>query len=401
MYADDLVLISRTKEGLQRQIDCVKNYCQKWKLTINIKKTKSMVFNRGNKLIDATFHVGDSPIENVKSFTYLGFTICAKNCSFQKTMDDLSLKANRAVFAIKSKIKLSQLPMKLAIKIFNTQIVPILLYGSEVWGPYMNFDYTSWDQSRTERIQTQFIKQVLGCNFQTSNNMARADSGCRPLINNIIKRFILYTKNVNSRPFNLCHDALKFEKNNNETPNFCKYLHNYSLDMKNLLSKSKLAISKICQENYDRFWKEKILQSSKATYFCKFKLSIGLEKHLKFNFNIRHKKAISRFRMSNHTLMIEKGRHKKIERNERKCYFCKDKIEDEVHFLVNCPLYTSQRNILVMVCNEICIRFANYSEEQKIIFLMSNEHEKVIKALGKYIFESLGIRDKIVAYFFS
>ena len=177
MYADDLVLISRTKEGLQRQIDCLDNYCQKWKLTINIKKTKSMVFNRGNKLINTTFHIRGYPTGNVKSFTYLGFTISSKNCSFQKTIDDLSVKANLAVFAIKSKIKLSQLPMKLAIKIFNTQIVPILLYGSEVWGPYMNFDYTSWDQSRTERIQTQFIKQVLGCNFQTPNNMARADSG--------------------------------------------------------------------------------------------------------------------------------------------------------------------------------------------------------------------------------
>ena len=105
--------------------------------------------------------------------------------------------------------------------------------------------------------------------------------------------------------------------------------------------------------------------------------------------------------MSNHALMIEKGRHKNIERHERKCYFCKEKIEDEIHFLVNCPMYTAQRKILEMVCNKVCIHFEGYSEEQKFIFLMSNEDEKVIKALGKYIFESLCIRDSIVAYFFS
>ena len=190
MYADDLVLISRTKEGLQRQIDSLHNYCQKWKLSINIMKSKSMVFNRGNNLIKTVFNIGGSPIENVKTFKYLGFTISAKNCGFQHTVDDLSLKANRAIYAIKSKIKLSKLPMKLAIKIFKSQIIPILTYGSEVWGPYMNFDYLSWENSKIERTQTQFLKQVLGCNFQTSNNMVRADTGCRPLINMIIKIFI-------------------------------------------------------------------------------------------------------------------------------------------------------------------------------------------------------------------
>ena len=202
-------------------------------------------------------------IENVKSFTYLGFTISAKNCAFLKTIDDLSLKASRAVFAIKNKIKLAQLPVKLAIKIFNTQIVPILLYGSEVWGPFMNFDYTSWDQSKTERIQTQFIKQVLGCNFQTSNNMARADSGCRPLINMIIKRFVSYTKSVNERPFSLCHDALAFEKANNITPNFCRYLDNFSLEIENLLSKTKLGIKKRVRRITTDFGKKRFCKVQK------------------------------------------------------------------------------------------------------------------------------------------
>ena len=96
-----------------------------------------MIFNRGNKIINADFIVGGKSIENVKTFTYLGFTITARNCHFQATIDDLSIKANRAIFLIRSKIKLSKLPVKLAIKIFNSQIAPILLYGSEVWGPYM------------------------------------------------------------------------------------------------------------------------------------------------------------------------------------------------------------------------------------------------------------------------
>ena len=231
--------------------------------------------------------------------------------------------------------------------------------------------------------------------------MVRADTGCRPLINQVIKRFILYKKNIESRKSNLCHDALVFERENTETPNFCTFSENFTLDNGDLAAKSKAEISRICDGNYDRFWREKILDSAKAISFNKFKTNIAIEPHLVLNFNRRHKIAISRFRMSNHALMIEKGRHQKIERNERKCYFCKNDIEDELHFLVRCPLYSPQRKIIQTVCNEICVRYKYFNEEQKFIFLFSNENELIIKALGKFIFDSLYIRDKIITYFFS
>ena len=48
-YADDLVLLSTTKEGLQNSMDAVGNYCHKWKLDINYKNTKCMRFTKGNQ----------------------------------------------------------------------------------------------------------------------------------------------------------------------------------------------------------------------------------------------------------------------------------------------------------------------------------------------------------------
>ena len=29
------------------------------------------------------------------------------------------------------------------------------------WAPYMSYDFVSWDKGKTERIQTQFLKQAL------------------------------------------------------------------------------------------------------------------------------------------------------------------------------------------------------------------------------------------------
>ena len=72
------------------------------------------------------------------------------------------------------------------------------------------------------------------------------------------------------------------------------------LYVQELIMKSKGEVNKICNGNYDRFWSGKISQSPKAASFIKFKTNISIESDLALNFNIKHKKAISRFRLSNH-----------------------------------------------------------------------------------------------------
>ena len=47
LYADDTVLIAETPENLQKQLDTMSEYCEIWKLCINLKKTKIVIFSRG------------------------------------------------------------------------------------------------------------------------------------------------------------------------------------------------------------------------------------------------------------------------------------------------------------------------------------------------------------------
>ena len=81
-------------------------------------------------------------------------------------------------------------------------------------------------------------------------------------------------------------------------------------------------ISKICQDNYDRYWFLGIDVSPKAISYKNFKTTISLENYLSNVKNIRHKIALTCFRLSNHNLLIEKERHfrPKIGRSERKCF---------------------------------------------------------------------------------
>jgi hypothetical protein len=50
MYADDVILLSETSEGLQNCLDKLHKYCEIWGLQVNIKKTKSMIFNNTGRL---------------------------------------------------------------------------------------------------------------------------------------------------------------------------------------------------------------------------------------------------------------------------------------------------------------------------------------------------------------
>ena len=56
LYANDLVLISESAIGLQNSLNILSCYCDKWKLTVNLDKTKIMIFNKaGRKLTRESF----------------------------------------------------------------------------------------------------------------------------------------------------------------------------------------------------------------------------------------------------------------------------------------------------------------------------------------------------------
>ena len=266
----------------------------------------------------------------------------------------------------------------------------------------MDYDYLTWKSSKIERVQTQFIKRLLGCNIQTSNIMARGEVGARPLLLDIIKRVIGYTNSIMQRPNSTVHTAFTYECENDTSPNFSDYLQKFNIDFPNILGKSKSDIFKICGDAYDRFWWEQISNSSKAKSYATFKTTVYYEKHLDLIENTKHKTSLTRFRLSNQNLMIEEGRHTKpqIEPHLRFCYFCKSLIENEEHFLTFCPLYSPQRIYLENICRENCNRYDSLNRKEKFIFIMSNENKDIQNALGNFISTSMVLRDKFLEYFF-
>ena len=238
--------------------------------------------------------------------------------------------------------------------------------------------------------------------------MIRAETGTRPLMNQIIKRYISYIQSLKKNTSSFAHSALVYETKNHD-PNcdnnsFFNFLEKFNLDQ-NIVNEPKSKIKKICNDTYDRLWKNEINNpNSKAISYCEYKNTIHLEPYLYQRLNQKNRVSISRFRLSNHSLMIEKGRHAKpvkIKREERFCNFCTKMVEDEKHFLMSCPLYTKERQKLENVCTTNCTLYSSMNIDQKFVFILSNENPFIIKHLGKFITESMTLREKLVEYFFT
>ncbi len=115
-----------------------------------------------------------------------------------------------------------------------------------------------------------------------------------------------------------------------------------------LVRKIKLKLVEQFQDNWAKE-KTKLTTGKLRTYFT-FKYNSQLEHYLDGIDNFETRSAIAKFRLSAHKLKIETGRYNKTPVESRLCENCiNNSIEDELHFLFNCPLY-SQESYFNVIC---------------------------------------------------
>ena len=72
-----------------------------------------------------------------------------------------------------------------------------------------------------------------------------------------------------------------------------------------------------------------------------------MKPYMQYNFPPSIKRPIAQIRLSSHDLEIERGRRtrpKPTPACERYCRQCTTKVEDEIHFVIECPMYDDIRN---------------------------------------------------------
>ena len=98
LYADDIVLLSKSEAGLQSCLDSLSMYCKKWGLTINHDKSKVMIFNAAGRLYSKdNFCIDGESLSVVKEYKYLGiiFSTCG---SFTSAVTNIRQRGQKAFF---------------------------------------------------------------------------------------------------------------------------------------------------------------------------------------------------------------------------------------------------------------------------------------------------------------
>jgi hypothetical protein len=133
--------------------------------------------------------------------------------------------------------------------------------------------------------------------------------------------------------------------------------------------------------------------SIKLCTYRKFKENHGVEYYLGVINNKAFRHALTRFRVSNHKLMVEVGRRNKVALADRVCHQCTlAEVEDEQHFLLTCPHYENHRTILFDAIEKKSPLIHHLSIKDKFIWIMSNQDKDIIIPLAEYIHNAMEIR---------
>ena len=174
MYADDMVIFSESVEGLQNMLNTLYTYTLKWKLKVNIAKTKIVVFRNGGQLKEnEQWFYNGSKVDVVDKFTYLG-VVLNFNGKFSVTQKHMAEQGRKAMFALFKNTKPYIFNHNTMLLLFDTYVSSVLNYGCEIWGFHK--------ATEVEKVQLEFCKRILNVKKSTPNVMVYYELGRYPLV---------------------------------------------------------------------------------------------------------------------------------------------------------------------------------------------------------------------------
>ena len=126
---------------------------------------------------------------------------------------------------------------------------------------------------------------------------------------------------------------------------------------------------------------------SKLRTYSLIKSEIGIEKYILETNKVTDRINLSRLRLSNHWLNIEKGRHNFTKKENRNCPFCPQNVEDEIHATTECRLYTHLRKNLYTSLHIESLQFERLEPHVKFIILFSHMENNIIANYTTQLFE--------------
>jgi hypothetical protein len=125
-------------------------------------------------------------------------------------------------------------------------------------------------------------------------------------------------------------------------------------------------------------WKAEINSKPKLRTYILFKENFQVENYVKYSKNRLNRSLIAQLRSGTLPLNIEIGRFRHIELENRTCTLCDlNVIENEFHFVCQCPVYSDCRSIMYNSITTKHSEFNNLQVQEKFLFIMKNEWQNL------------------------
>lgn len=370
LYADDIVLIAESPEGMQKQLDAVHKFAEDSGLSVNLGKTKVMVFNTTPQWVRRSapkFAYGQDIVEYTDTYTYLGVVFAGPKFTLKKAADARLSRAYAALGGLErmcSQIQFQEPRTKLWL--FDTLVTSAMLYGVQIWGP--SVDQDSWRSM--ERPLISMISRMIRAKASVPHAIIRAELAAPPIEIEALTRSVSFIHSLWNT--NRCrYTRLALESSRQlamKGDTSCWYAQmtswfqrhgfsmdrlppfQYSLDAPSLpitrTETNKIIRQDLIQLDTKKTWVEPTQElGTKMAFYRENFLQLSedgfvtrpsyMDTHLSHGLRC----AIGQIRTSSHQLEIEFGRFRGIPPESRICKLCGIEPETELHYICHCTVY--------------------------------------------------------------
>ena len=347
---------TETAAKLNRDLTRISAWAEKWKVTFNAKKSKDMIFS--NKYLNNSppLEFNDVYVDRVNVHTHLG-VILKSNLDWSAQIHETCLKANRKLYVLRSVKQLSRKTLDLLYKVTVRSVVDyaLPLYGNTL---------KQTELARLEQIQYRAAKIVTGALHFTSREKLNEELGWETIKKRVeyLGLSIFHKIHVKeTRPLiQQCLSQLDFDRQH-----FLRSKGGY-LPYPNYGNKFMGSFFPFISKIWNNL---PILMRSMNLLDFKAQLKIDLKpsKNKHFCFGSKESNSLlTRFRTGRTNLNLNKFT---IGQTDDPSCMCHAKHETSEHFLLDCFLYTAERQTLYSLVEHFIPRFKNLNKKEKFQIL--------------------------------
>ena len=385
LYADDIVLIAPNENNLQFMLDYVKDWCKKWRMSVNRDKTQVVHFRPVRTQPTAVqFWFDGETLDTVNSYKYLGIYL-DEHLSFKATVNALSASAGRALGFLRYKLRfLKECRCATFTKLYSSCVCPIMDYASGVWG-VKSFDCL-------EQVQYRALRYFLGVHKFTPIDVLTGDSGWLSCFSrHKLALLRLWNRLVTLPDTRLTNKIFLWDLS------FKDKAGSWSNALNKLLSETEIEYNfeNLLPYNLDQMyyilksierdaWNSRRYSKPKLRYYNMYKSDFEQEEYLDLSIPKYHRSLFAQFRAGILPLAVEVGRYRGTPLTDRVCVLCStDSVEDEFHVLCVCNKYDDFRKELFDKIATDFSEFEHLPDLEKFVHLLNNNQKEVITFLVK------------------